>query len=319
MTAKRRYTLLVRLTSVGGALLWIAFVAADRGLLERFELATLDTELSIAPASGASPQIVIVAADERAVHRYGPLRWPPERMTEIVNALDGLGASVIAFDFVFSGEGGPYTPAKRTDSGQAFRAALQRSGKVVLGTYFDFDSDAEGEHAIPPADFREHRVKGLRYLGGAVPQAVGLPVPVATGVHAVVPELAEAARSYGHLNIVPSGDGIIRWMPLVVRYQGDYYADFAVEVARAHLRNIEGECAPEVLIGKQRLEGLALGSAASRQMNTASCWCALPDRQEASLPTPSWISWRGKFCQRRFATALCSTHARSRDPRQRHQ
>src|SRR5207245_785837 len=74
MTPKGRGALLVRLICLGSALLWIVLVATDRGLLERFELAALDTELRLGPPSHASPDIIIVAVDERAVHRYGPPR-----------------------------------------------------------------------------------------------------------------------------------------------------------------------------------------------------------------------------------------------------
>src|SRR5438128_1581607 len=146
MTPKGRGALLVRLICLGSALLWIVLVATDRGLLERFELAALDTELRLGPPSHASPDIIIVAVDERAVHRSG---------------------------------------------------------------------------------------------------------------------LPAAARAYGHLNLVPGGDGIIRAMPLVARYQDDFYSGFAVEVACVYLSDVgkdtEGEIRPEVLIGRQRVEGLRLG------------------------------------------------------------
>jgi adenylate cyclase len=256
MSPKRRSALLIRMICAGGALLWILLVAADTGLLERFELAALDSELRLAPASRASPEIVIVALDERAVHRYGPLRWPPALMAEVVAALDRAGARVIGFDFVFSGEGERQSPTGSAGAlhYQPLREAVARSGKVVLGTYFDFESDPEDRPA--PPGFREHRVRGVRYLGRATAATAEAPVPLASEVHLVAPELAEAAHGFGHLNIVPSpGDGIMRWMPLVARYRDDYYTAFDVEVVRAYL----GDVQPEVRIGQQRVEGLQLG------------------------------------------------------------
>ncbi len=265
MTAKRRSALLIRLVCLGGALLWIVLLASDRGLLERFELDVLDTELLLAPAPKASPDVVIIAVDERAVHRYGPLRWPPSRMAEIIQTLDRAGARVIAFDFVFSSDGekrGGGAPGSR-DRYEPLRVAIQQSGRVVLGTYFDFDADSDETLTAPPADFRDHRMRSLMYLSGATPASAAPPAPNATSVHSLAPELAAAAASFGHLNLMPSDDGIIRWMPLVARYQSDFYGDFAVEVVRAYLArgtNAHGDVRPQLLIGRERVEGLRLGA-----------------------------------------------------------
>src|SRR5437899_7423804 len=177
MTPKGRSALLVRLICLGSALLWIVLVATDRGLLERFELAALDTELRLGPPSHASPDIIIVAVDERAVHRYGPLRWPPSRMAEIIAALDRAAPRVIAFDFAFSAEGEAHergAAAGRPEL-QPLREAAKRSGKVVLGNYFDFDADPDGPPLPPDSGFREHRVRRLLYLGGARPAAAAPP------------------------------------------------------------------------------------------------------------------------------------------------
>src|SRR2546428_7334940 len=161
MTPKGRGALLVRLICLGSALLWIVLVAADRGLLERFELAALATEPRWGPPSPASPDIIIVAVDERAVHRYGPLRWPPSRMAEIIAALDRATPRVIAFDFAFSAEGEAHergAAAGRPEL-QPLREAAKRSGKVVLGNYFDFDADPDGPPLPPDSAFRDHRVR----------------------------------------------------------------------------------------------------------------------------------------------------------------
>ncbi len=291
----------MRLVSLGGALVWIAVVAAGPRLLERVELAALDTELRLAPPSKASPEIVIVAVDERSVHRYGPLRWPPEQMAAVVHALDRAAPRVIAFDFVFSAEGErrrrphrvaagkradvPGPSSARRDAGatalpaatewEPLRAAVAQSGRVVLGTYFDFDADLEDAPPAPPADFRTQRVQRVRYLGGASPRLArgsdSPPVLVASSVHSVAPELAAAARAYGHLNLLPSDDGIIRWMPLVARYQDDFYPAFAVHVVRAYLAGAAAtaedaqDVQPELLVARQRVQGLQI---AGRRIST---------------------------------------------------
>jgi adenylate cyclase len=258
MSPKHSGVVFVRLICLGGALLWILIVAWNPRLLERIELAALDTELRFTPAAHASSDIIIVALDDRAMHRYGPLRWPPTLWADLVNALDRGGARVIAFDFVFSEEAQAPERSKveaQTDL-SPLREAAQRSGKVIVGSFFDFNTD-EAE-ALSPADpiFREHRIRKVLYLGGATSQLVGHLIPIAKGVHATAPELANVALAYGHLNIVPSDDGMIRSIPLLSLYQGDLYDAFSVEIARAYL----GDNSPEVLVARQRVDGLALGN-----------------------------------------------------------
>ena len=57
------------------------------------------------------------------------------------------------------------------------------------------------------------------------------------GVHPVLPfdELADASRGIGTLNLVPDNDGILRRVPLLVRYRGAVYPSIALRVASAHL------------------------------------------------------------------------------------
>lgn len=258
MTARGRSVLLVRLVCLGGALFWMGLAALDPALLERFELAALDTELRLAPAPHASPEIIIIAVDERSVHRYGPLSWPPAQMGELITTLDRAGARVIAFDFVFTGEWHKLGQAEAEARARhaPLRAALERSGKVVLGTFFDFEAEQEDFPGASEPEWREHRARRVVYLGGAGPAAgQPPPVPAATALHPSRPEIAAAAHSNGHLNLLPSDDGIIRWMPLVARYQGDLYTSFSVEVARTFL----GDVLPEIVIGQGRIEGLRLG------------------------------------------------------------
>ncbi|MFQ5817905.1 MAG: CHASE2 domain-containing protein [Terriglobia bacterium] len=256
--AAGRSALLVRLVCLGSILLWIGLLlVVAPSLLERFELAALDTELRLAPAPRSSPAIVIVAMDERAVHRYGPGPWSLARVAEVIRALERSAPRVIALDFVFTGERereGRLVVEARAGQ-QPLLAALEQSGKVVLGSYFDFDSDAEAHHVAPVHDFRVRRVRRLRYQAGVTPGDAQPPVPRGTSVHTNTPALSIAARAYGHLNLVLSRAGIVRWIPLVARYQDDFYTAFAVEVARTYL----GDVPPEVLIGRGRMEGLRLG------------------------------------------------------------
>jgi len=260
MTLAQRTRLLVRLVCLGAALLWIALLAADPHLLESIELDALDAELRAAPArSATASEIVIAAVDERTVQRYGPLPWSPAQMAELITALDRYAPRVIALDMVFTGEreASGSLVAEARASQQPLLRALERVGKVVLGIYFDFGVVSEAPRLPAVHDLRQRRLRRLRYLSGASPQAAKpLPLHEGNAVQTNTPELSVAARAYGHLNLLPDRDGVVRWIPLVVRYQGDLYASFAVEVARTYLGEEEQA---EVLIGRHRVQGLRLG------------------------------------------------------------
>ena len=259
MLPKQRNKLLVRTVCLAGTLFWIVVLAADPALLERIELAALDTEMRLAPRHKPSPDVVVAAMDERAVHRFGPPPWGAPRVAEVLAALESYQPRVVALDLVLSGEreGGTVSP----DYWKSLVQVMQKSKNVVLGSFFDFagefDQDADKDHLEPGALFRERAVRQLRYVGGASPSAADRPpVPASDSVHSSATELLAPARDVGHLNLVPSRDGMVRWVPLVVRYREGLYGAFAVQIARAAL----GDAGLEIVLGKQRIEGLRLGA-----------------------------------------------------------
>ena len=86
------------------------------------------------PATG---DIVLVAIDPRSIEEIGVWPWPRTLHAQLIDRLEGAGASDIAFDVDFSS---PSTPA----SDQAFAEALQKaSGSVVLPSFGQVVADPE--------------------------------------------------------------------------------------------------------------------------------------------------------------------------------
>jgi adenylate cyclase len=258
MSPHARSAWLIRVVCVASSILWIFIVLASSPLLEKFELSVQDAELQL--SSHRPPgDIAIVAFDEKSVHQYGPLPWPAEEMDSVVDAISARGARVIAFDFVFSGEraGHAHAIQQSPASEEPFRQAMAASGNVILGTFFDFAPEPN-EFASSPAltDLENHRLRQIVYLEGASPSSADPPpIPQAYDVHTVASGLVSAARSYGHLNLIPDADGIIRWMPLVVSFRNNLYSAFSIEVARAY----SGAPPPQIRIARGRVDSLSLG------------------------------------------------------------
>jgi len=270
MTPARRGALLIRLICFAVLGAWM--LLSSRSAFKRLELFASDVELQLAAAPRPSPEVVIVALDEPAVHRYGPLPWPPALMAQTIAAVDRLGPRVIGLDFIYAGEGERRMQAMLHEPAglEELRQAVARSGKVVAGGFFDFESAEQspvsalaGQNRHPAASgdgappfLEERRIRQLRYLHGASPGLDRLPLPVGAVAHLSAAQISRAAHGFGHLNLLPGEDGTIRWMPLVVRYRDAIYPSFAVELARAYLGDVDAE----VLIGEGRVEGLQLGS-----------------------------------------------------------
>lgn len=231
-------------------------------LLDVIELKTYDMRQIMRPAPASESAVAIVAIDEKSLAALG--RWPWSRTTlaRLVEQMDVLGASVIAFDVFFSeaenraaleqierlereqgvaGEGSPYARVKRALAADvSFAKAISKSAKVVLPMVFLMSED-EARHQNPSeakralAAMQEQAVKLIRDRGDG---RLDFPMPTIPGLIVNLPELTAAARSIGHINSIPdTRDGSVRWAPLVLRYQGLFFPAADVQAVRLYLND----------------------------------------------------------------------------------
>jgi adenylate cyclase len=70
-----------------------------------------------------------------------------------------------------------------------------------------------------------------------------------------IPELQDAAKSVGHINILPDSDGVVRWTPLVFSYNGKLYNSLALEAVMSTLGVDELEVDDyEITVGPIRIQ-----------------------------------------------------------------
>jgi adenylate cyclase len=219
-------------------------------LLEHLELKTYDLRLRTLPK--APPRHVTIAAiDEQSLAALG--RWPWSRSVHarLAERLDQLGARVIAYDLFY-----PERESARADA--QFARALAATHKALLGTLFLYGRD-EARHlaagALEQAEqgIAPHAIGTVRAAAGA---GQAPPVQEPFGVIVSIPELQAAAAAAGHLNVLPDADGVVRRVPLVVRFGGRYYPSFDAQAARAWLG--AGELALDV--ADYGLSGLQIGN-----------------------------------------------------------
>jgi adenylate cyclase len=228
----------------------ISLFLTGPALLDHLELKTYDIRLRTLKSARPS-HVTIAAIDERSLASLG--RWPWSRAVHarLAERLDQLGAKVIAFDMFF-----PEREAPRADA--QFARAIGASGKVLLGTLFLVGRE-EARHlgagqmeqaklAIEPLALDKVRVSGDAGAAVAAREPFGVIVSI--------DELQKRAAYAGHLNVAPDSDGVVRRVPLVVRYGGRYFPSFDVQAARAFL----GTDDLAVDVAEYGIESVSIGS-----------------------------------------------------------
>jgi adenylate cyclase len=242
--------------------------------LQDVEQRTLDLRFATRGKRPSDPRIVIVGIDDKTLQTIGSYPLPRSNYARLVRRLKQAGARVVAFDVTFptaaSSEALDVLAQVRSDIATAsapsqnkalqnklrqleqqsdvdaqFAAALKNAGNVVLGHLFlSADRSKFTDPKLAEAYFNIAWAKAFPQvlkvkegnhdfdLSQAWIQARG---PVAAGVEANLPKLAEAASSYGFFNIAPDADGTIRRALFIIRYQDqDFFPSLALQALRQY-------------------------------------------------------------------------------------
>ena len=145
-----------------------------------------------------SPDIVIVAIDDKSLQEYGGWPWADRSLhASAVNNLKAAGAAAVGYDVLFADE---------YQNATAFAQALKDAGNVVLA--------------------------GI----GDNPQATDQPMVVYKDFTLPAPVFAEAAADVAHANVVPEGGSVVRKIPLVVSDEnGNTYPALVLAMYKIYL------------------------------------------------------------------------------------
>jgi adenylate cyclase len=240
--------------------------------LQSIEESSLDLRFEMRGVRPHDPRIVIVGIDEKTLQQIGSFPLPRKAYAKLVNELNAGGARVIAFDATFpvpesnsavealsklrSDVASTAPPSVLTqineleaasDQDALFASAMKNGGNVVLGHIFLDQQRANSANAKVAEEYLaviwDHAFPQVRPVGfkpgvkadmdGAWIRGGGT---VAQGVEANITKLAEAAASYGFIDIHPDSDDTLRHGLLMMAYKDGqgYYPSLDGEVVRLY-------------------------------------------------------------------------------------
>jgi len=227
-------------------LLALALHVLRPAFLHKQELLVYDGMLRVTHRSEGSGLPLIVDLDEETLRDFGQWPWPRYRVAALLDRISAMGPRVVGLDMVFaepdSGSLANWKGGLERERGLRlevrgippeladFDALLARSlgkGPFVLGHKFHLGHEDSARTCL---------LQPMPVLLRRAPGAPGDPDGLfrAQGAACNLPILSAAAGASGFFNIVPDPDGVLRRMPVLMRFgQGLYPSLPLAMLARA--------------------------------------------------------------------------------------
>ena len=215
------------------------------GVLQRLDDIIYDARLRATMPKSMDDRIVIIDIDEKSLAEVGRWPWSRNRLGALVDEVfDRQHAALLGFDVVFA-ETDESSGLKRLqqlaqgelhdqpaftdrlnqmqsslDYDAVFAKSLERR-PVVLGYYFTSDRDGRTSGQLPVPVMAQGALQGrpIKFTSWS-------------GFGANIEQLAKAAPMAGYFNSITDNDGVVRSIPLVAEYQGQYYESLALAMYR---------------------------------------------------------------------------------------
>ena len=223
--------------------------------LELMELKTIDLRYISRGSSRFESDVVLAVIDEESIDKEGKWIWPRFKMANLVKKLSQAGARVISFDVGFlepdeksvvrtieeieknltglDVKGRAYLQELKRDSDNdrlLADAIAQSKAKVVLGYFFQMEKLHSGDVDPEIIKVQRKNIQSSRYeqVKFRSKKAMEVPIIEAQVANANITEISQATPYSGFFNMFPDRDGVVRWMPAVVDYQGEMYTPLSL-------------------------------------------------------------------------------------------
>jgi adenylate cyclase len=186
-----------------------------------------------------TPLPLIVDIDEKSLAEFGQWPWPRYHMANLLEKLAAAGAASVGLDILFAES--DRTSLKEVQRGMheglgielnlegipdrlhdndALLADVLSRGPYVMGYKFLASDDGRSLSGPLPLD--------IIILHDAGSSEATVALPGGTGIVAPLPVFAEVISRSGFVNVRPDDDGVIRRIPLLMRFEGRIYPSLAL-------------------------------------------------------------------------------------------
>ncbi len=175
-----------------------------------------------------SQRVVIVDIDERSIQKIGQWPWSRNVISQLLQSITLYNPGIIGLDIVFAepDRTSPHLLQKQFPSlnvelpnYDAQLAQVFLTTPVVGGYLFFFDKRSQQEPPILPAVFIAPQNNAI-----LKPQSLTANIPI----------LQNALYSSGFFNNIPDDNGMIRYISLIMEYDGVLYSSLVLEMIRIY-------------------------------------------------------------------------------------
>lgn len=231
--------------------------------LDLMELKTIDLRFQTRERIKPGPDVVLAVVDDKSIDREGKWVWPRTKFADLVTKLSQAGARVIAFDIGFLEPDnkqivetiaaiqrdiknlGVRNPdienyldklkiEKENDRRLAQAIKTSRT-KVVLGYFFQMDPANAVYMTEKKIQIHEKNISNSKYNLERYSSSEARRVPLVEPVYpqSNIQEISAAALMSGYFNMIPDTDGVVRWLPGVLKFRDTLYAPLSLAAVSA--------------------------------------------------------------------------------------
>ncbi len=212
--------------------------------LDAVENKTFDLRQSIIVNSGykkANKNIVIVAIDDASyeyiLEKYGEWPLPRDIYARIIDYIEAQHPKSIAFDLMF---------VKSLRSKPGADKALADAFKKYDNIYAAMNFDNQSVDVRKPVELPQKLSINLTNYS----QEIDFDALSFLNCRSILPEIIANTSNIGIINVSRADDGILRKMPIFVKYQGEFYPQLAFRLGMGLIRQEEGYNPQEYIIDR---------------------------------------------------------------------
>lgn len=258
-------------------------------LVQRLEFLVYDQRLRVMPKPDVPPEnkIVIIDIDERSLQAEGQYPWNRIKVGRLVEKLRDYGVLVVGFDITFPEPDRNIrdllAPVNLEELGSEFNQTLQAIEPMIDSDRYFADVMQSGIDVVLSINFNLQNEVAYNNLPPSLVDidpatAARLPLNEMSGFTGNIDILQQAARGNGSMNQLPDPDGIVRRVPLVLRYDNKLFPALSLEMVRVYNFEENYELIVEDFGGINRVTGIRIGTNAGR--------FEIPTNQRAEVLVP---------------------------------